>query len=105
MHLKKRFAFAALAALPMLSACANGTLTPTGQQLVTIACKVDETVVPVAAPVLLSSVPVAATVDQLLVHPTVVDICNGLGGTPATVTPVPATAPPAPAVPAATPTS
>ena len=60
------------------------------QQFVTVACNVDGTVVPIADPVLVGLVPQSApviSIDQALVHPAVVAVCKGYGGTPAMAAP------------------
>jgi hypothetical protein len=75
-----------LLAVSLVSAC---TLTPSQQAAVRVACNVDGLLVPIAQPVLLALMPSTAgavAADQALVHPIVVSLCAGLGGTPASVT-------------------
>lgn len=75
----------------MLGACAIDPATKAQlQQAVKVACDVDGMVVPIADPVVLGLVPQSApiiTVDQALVHPAVVAVCKGYGGTPAMAAP------------------
>jgi len=77
-----------------LSACSTAQ-----QQL---ACKVDQSVVPVGDAIIAGIVPAAdpaVTLDQQLVHPAVVAYCASLGGTPVATTT--GSAPIVPATPAA----
>jgi len=86
--------------LASLAACSDLTAAQQAQvqQAVTVICRVDGTLVPVAQPVVTSTGPggaAAANTDALLVHPAVVAACQALNGTPVGVMPVnrPATGP------------
>jgi hypothetical protein len=80
------------ALLVLLSACSNMTQEQQAQikQVLTVACNVDGVVVPVAQPVVasLGSAGAAAAGVDLLVHPSVVEACKAISGTPVSVTPV-----------------
>lgn len=85
--LRHGVATSATAVLPLLLAGAvvactpAGTLTPTTQELATIACAVDGLAQPIALP-FISGIPtvggVAATADAALVHPLVQQACTAL---------------------------
>ena len=99
--------FLAAGALPgllcltsLLGAC--GSLSSAQQAQITqalmVACNVDGAVVPIAQPIIAALGPGGATavsLDNLLLHPTVIQACAALNGTPASVTPVGAATSPA----------
>jgi hypothetical protein len=78
-----------LASLLALGACQNGQLTPQAAASLTMACKVDGAVQPIAVGVAATlpqpGAQAGATVDALLVHPAVVKACADLGGAPVAV--------------------
>jgi hypothetical protein len=83
-------------ALPLL-ACVAGCSNPTPtqlaqvQQVVNVVCNVDSVLVPIAQPVVATfgtSGAAVVSIDQLMVHPSVVAACQQLGGVPTQVTPV-----------------
>ena len=82
--------------------CACGSLSSAQQAQITqtlkVACNVDGAVVPIAQPIVAALGPSGATavsLDNLLLHPTVVQACAALNGTPASATPTGAAASPA----------
>ena len=99
--------FPAAGALPCLFCltallCACGNLSPAQQAQITqalmVACNVDGAVVPIAQPVVAALGPGGATavsLDNLLLHPAVVQACAALNGTPASATPAGVSASPA----------
>jgi hypothetical protein len=100
------FGVCGLSLIASVAACGN--IPPNQQAKVTqalaVACDVDGAVVPVAQPVVATlgaNGATVASVDSLLVHPSVVAACQRLGGSPAGVTPASI----AVAVPAAPPAS
>jgi len=59
-------------------------------QALMVACNVDGAVVPIAQPVIAALGPSGATavsLDNLLLHPAVIQACAALNGTPASATP------------------
>jgi len=99
--------FIAAGALPcllcltsLLTGCSNLSSAQQAQitQALMVACNVDGVAVPVAQPIIAALGPsgaTAATLDNLLLHPAVIQACAALNGTPASVTP--AVAPTSPA--------
>lgn len=91
LHMRGAPPLAVLLALAVaLSACApDGTLTPGALQTVRVLCAGDAIAQPIAvtlAPTLLPQATPAAQLDQLLLHPVVVNACAAVGGKPATIT-------------------
>lgn len=88
--------------LACLSACATapGSQPTQIQQALAVACSVDGVLVPIAQPIVATlgaGGAAAASMDALLVHPTVVAACAAISGVPATVVAVspPVAVPPA----------
>lgn len=88
----------------ILLACLSACASPTPQQqaklleILTVACNVDGTIVPVAQPIVATLGAAGATASSvdLLVHPAVISTCQALKGVPVSATPVAAaTLPPA----------
>ncbi len=89
-----------LCVISFLAACSN--LSPAQQAQITqalmVACNVDGAVVPIAQPIVAAFGPGGATavsLDNLLLHPAVIQACAALNGTPASATPAGAPTSPA----------